>query len=276
MYIVCTSTSLVTVVGPIRMLDGEADEPRTLLPPAESAPRSLIVFLGALVTPTVVLGFTILHSVWLTFLSLYYLWVVAPSVVCLSWPGSRQRMAHALQRGLRRWRLQALLALLAIPVLIGTTLLTFHLFAPPLGLSPKRLQPGLGIFGLTPAHWASDVGALTWLTFLNPLMEEAFWRLFIFNSLWIETPSAWARWWAPALATSVLYASYHVPVILNFLPVVLVMVGFVFLVAFGVMLQLVVERYGLILAVGVHLAGDAAVSLIVTDMLWKWGLTARL
>ena len=42
------------------------------------------------------------------------------------------------------------------------------------------------------------------------------------------------------------------------------------------MLQLVVERYGLILAVGVHLAGDAAVSLIVTDMLWKWGLTARL
>ena len=61
-------------------------------------------------------------------------------------------------------------------------------------------------------------------------------------------------------------------VIILFLPPPLVALSFLLLVALGVKLQLIVERFGLLLAVSVHLGADAVASLIVTDVLWEWGL----
>ena len=139
---------------------------------------------------------------------------------------------------------------------------------------PIAIRPELGAFGLTPQNYAGDLGALAWLSFLNPFMEECFWRLFVFESLrHAETTSATtARWWVPALATNALYAAYHVPVVMVFLPAPLVACVYAFLVAFGLQLQLIVRHVGLVLAVSVHFAGDMAVSIIVTDLLWRWGL----
>ena len=111
-----------------------------LLSPGNPAPVLLVVFLGALVTPTVLLGFTILHSVWLTYISLYYLWVVAPALVCYCWRASRQRVVSAWRRGFRRARLQAAIALPALP-----TVRSVVLILRPLGDSPPaRLATAAG------------------------------------------------------------------------------------------------------------------------------------
>ena len=183
-----------------------------LLAPSHPAPVMLVVFLGALVTPTVFLGFTLLHSVWLTYISLYYLWVVAPAAVCYFWSGSRQRVLVGWRRGIRRLRVQAALALPTLPLVIGGGMLAYHLLARPLGIDPDAMRAALRVYGLTADNPVGDLGALTWLTFLNPIMEECFWRIFLFESLrHSEAASAWLRWWAPCLATSLLYASYHVP-----------------------------------------------------------------
>ena len=88
-----------------------------MLLPTESAPPALVIFLGALVTPTVIVGFDLLRSVWLTYISLYYLWVVAPAAVCWHWTGSRRRVEAGVRRGMKRVKLQAALALLALPLL---------------------------------------------------------------------------------------------------------------------------------------------------------------
>ena len=230
----------------------------------QRAPPWLIVLLGVLVTPTVIVGFTILDSVWLTYCSLYYLWVVAPTAVCFCWSSSRRQLFASLQRGWRHnQRLQWLLALPIDVVVIGTCMLAYHLLAAPLGLDLGVMRERLAEYGLTPSNPGGDLGALAWLTFLNPLMEEFFWRLFVFEGLrplGASSSSARARWWTPATLTSVLYASYHVPIVWQFLPPVLVALGFCFLVGLGLSLQYAVYRYGVILAVAVHFAYDACVS----------------
>ena len=264
-----------------------------LLPPAPSAPAALVVFLGALVSPTVYVGFTLLKSVWLTYIALYYIWVVAPIAVCFCWSGSRQRVVAALKRGFQRIPLQCMLAVPAIPLFIGSGLLVYHFLARPLGIIVEDLRHDLATWGLTRANPGGDMGELAWLTFLNPVMEEFFWRVFLFESLrasrdalWLprsddEPPeplstvamSRWEwRWWGPALGANVLYACYHVPVIYLFLPPPLTVACWVGLVLIGLSLTLVIERFGLITAVGWHLAADAIVSLIVMDAIFGWGI----
>ena len=244
-----------------------------MLLPTESAPPALVIFLGALVTPTVIVGFDLLRSVWLTYISLYYLWVVAPAAVCWHWTGSRRRVEAGVRRGMKRVKLQAALALLALPLLVGGSLLLYHLFGNLVGFDVATVRPALETYGLTAENPAGDLGALTWLTFLNPIMEEMFWRIFLFESLrQPDASTAWWRWWAPAVTTSVLYASYHVPVVILILPLPLVILAYVFLIGLGMQLQLIVERFGLVLSVGVHLAADLTASLIVCDVLWEWGI----
>ena len=296
-------------------------------------PFELVIFLGALVTPTVVVGFLMLRSVWLTYASLYYLWVVAPSAVCFTWSGARERVRAGLRHGRRNFRGQLCLVLPLGVLVVGTSLLGYHLLAEPvLGLDMGVLRSTLAQYGLTPSNPAGDLGALAWLTLLNPLMEEGFWRLFLFQMLLPRRRSppaprasvdggiacgavggssggeegaivdgvggvggggssdecggqaadnyaesglfARCAWWRPCLLTSCLYASYHVPVVWSFLPLPLCAAIFVGLVCLGVALQLIVERVGLVLAVGFHLAYDLCASLIIADVLFGWGLAA--
>lgn len=239
-----------------------------LLTPTDAAPPLLVLLIGLAVTPTVLFGFGMLRSMWITYLSLYYLWIVAPSLVCFCYSGSRKLVQSGLRRAMRRQRFQLGLAIGVVPLAVGLLLLGYHVLAPPLGIDEDRLKPSLGMFGLTPSQVFSDLGALAWLTFLNPFMEEFFWRVFVFEHLRMAT----RRWWLPCLITSFVYAMYHVPVVCNFLPLPLVALGFIGLVSLGVVLQVVVEHVGIIFSVGIHLAFDAVASLIVTDILWRWGL----
>ena len=260
--------------------DDASSDGGTLLGVAEDgqrAPPWLIMLLGVLVTPTVIVGFTILDSVWLTYASLYYLWVVAPTAVCFCWSSSRRQLFASLQRGWRQQqRLQWLLAVPVAVIVIGSCMLAYHLLAAPLGLDLDAVRERLAEYGLTPENPAGDLGALAWLTFLNPLMEEFFWRLFLFEGLRPLSSSSSgnprARWWWPATLTSMLYASYHVPIVWQFIPPVLAALSFCGLVIIGLSLQHIVYRYGLILAVAVHFAYDACVSLIVADVIWGLGI----
>ena len=244
-----------------------------LLPPGETAPTWLVLGIAVLVTPTVFVGFSILNSVWLTYLSLYYLWIVSPALVCFCWTGSRRIVGFGLKRALRRPWVQTAIAVGVIPVIIAASLFVYHSLRESLGIDKEELRPELGIFGLTPAAIFGDVGVLAWLTFINPMMEELFWRIFLFESLRRpDGASSVQRWWGAAIVTNMIFASYHVPVALNFFQPALVAVAYVGLVGLGLALQIIVEHVGVIVAIGVHLAVDACASLIVADMLWRWGL----
>ena len=250
------------------------------------APVWLVVLLGCLVTPTVVLSFLVLHSVWLTYISLYYLWVVVPAAVCFVFLGSRQHVLAGFRRGTHRPRQQLALALPLAAAVVVSSALGYHLLARPLGIDMAIIRAKLLDFGLSPATPAGDLGTMAWLTFLNPVMEEGFWRLFVFELL--RSPehlqptggdgsrsSSWWQWWGPACATSAMYAAYHVPVVWQFLPRLLVPVAYCLLVGLGMMLQLLVARFGLVLACGVHLAYDATACVILADALWGLGLYRR-
>ena len=79
-------------------------------------------------------------------------------------------------------------------------------------------------------------------------------------------------WWRVCLCTSALYAAYHVPVVWTFLPPALCVAAYLGLVALGVLLQLLVDRFGLVLAILVHAAYDLTASLLVADIIFAWGI----
>ena len=243
----------------------------------DGPPLALIVFQGMLVTPTVALGFNVLQSIWLTYLSLYWVWVISPAVVCFCWPSARVRIKHALHLGLQRLRMQTVLAVSVSPLLIGSVLLSYHVVAKPLHIDERSMRPLLVPWGLSSASVGFDIGTLMWLTFLNPVMEEFFWRVYLLEMLrpfGNDGPTC-ARGWAPTAISATLYASYHVVVVSNFLPMALCLLSFVCLAMLGLALQGVLARVGLIAAIGVHLAVDACLSLIIADVLWRWGLADR-
>ncbi len=127
--------------------------------PSDCEPRApiwLCIFLGVIVTPSVVVGFDIMHDVWLTYIALYYIWVVAPIGVCYFWRGSRQLLYAAFKRGVRRIRLQVVLAVVAIPTMIGGAMVGYHLLAGPLHIDDieRDMRPSLRDFGLTPNVYA--------------------------------------------------------------------------------------------------------------------------
>ena len=79
-------------------------------------------------------------------------------------------------------------------------------------------------------------------------------------------------WWPPACAVAFLYASYHLPVVWRLQPSTIVILAFPFLVGLGLTLQLLVERFGLVLTTLVHCAFDIVACLILSDILWDWGI----
>ena len=346
-----SGTARLVGAGSTDSLSGEygAHEVQIYQPPMPLSlpPLPLVLFLGVLVTPTVVVGFLKLQSVWLTYASLYYLWVVAPCAVCFFWSRARHICFARWRRAMRSARLQLLLAVPVVAAVVGSSLLGAHLLAVPvLGLDVAAIRARLAGYGLTPTNPAGDLGALAWLTALNPLMEEGFWRLFLFQMLLARcaseaqeglpvgddggeeeeqqqqqqqqqastsrrggrdggsdggrsggggggvdgaavvrtaaasssssssSSSSGPAWWCACLVTSALYASYHVPIVISFLPLPLVAAAYVGLVGLGVALQLIVERWGMLLAILVHAAYDLTASLLIADVLFRWGILA--
>jgi hypothetical protein len=244
-----------------------------LLEGVSRVPAALAVTIGALVTPTVFIGFVVLKSVWLTYFSLYYLWVIAPSMVCFLWAGTRAATLDSCRHGLRRSSWQLSLALPVAAVVVVTALLAYRFLAVPLGLDMVVVRERLASYGLTEANPLGDLGALAWLSFLNPIMEELFWRVFLFEAL--REPDAsdtWSSWWVPACVTELLFASYHVPVVWQLVPLPLVGLAYVFLASLGFGLQIATDRYGLLFAIVVHFAYDLTACIIGADLIWNLGI----
>lgn len=259
------------------IIPDEAEDEDAAAALADSPPAVLVVVHAALIVPAVILCFSVLHHIWLTYFALFSLWVLGPIAACHYWAGAQQRALIALSRGLHRWRLQAPFAVASVPLLTVTLLASYHFLAAPLHISDKAMQPALGSFGLLPSTIGLDVISLLWLTLVNPVMEECFWRIYVFEMLRQPAPGKRrSTWWAPALASAALYASYHVPVVANFLRPSLCALAYVGLVGLGLLLQLIVEHVGVLVAIGVHTAADAAASLIASDIIWRWGLANRL
>lgn len=228
-----------------------------------TVPVALIALLGLLVAPTVLVGVDILHNVFLTFTALAYLWSVAPAIMCLIYPGAWVLVAAACQRG-SHWPLrQICLAVPAFVIIIATGLLECRMVSSVFGINILAIRTSLARFGLTSESAAPDAEVIAWLSVVNPILEEFFWRVFMFECLRGQ------RFWLPALGVSTLYASYHVPVVWNVLPPGLVALTFLFLVLLGLALQLIVDHVGLILAAAVHCAYDVVACMLLSDVLWS-------
>jgi hypothetical protein len=233
-------------------------------------PPSIAVLLGALTTVATTLCFATLHDVWITFGAVFCIWVVAPCGMCCAYPGLRGMIVARGRHKLRHACFQATLALPLAVLTIAFALLAIHFGARALGFERSAVRMELAEFGVSNRTVGSDVGTMAWLSALNPVMEEGFWRLFLFEQLRATDGS---RWWAPASVVSCLYAAYHLPVVWSFLPPMLVALAAPFLFSLGLTLQLMVERHGLVLAAMVHSAFDIVACLILSDILWPWGLT---
>ncbi len=250
---------------------------------ALSVPLPLLLLIGLLSTPTVLVSFVGLRSVWLTYGGLYYVWIVAPTAVLYLWRRSRQRVYVAWVRSLRRPSHQVALAVPAFVLIVAVNVALYHFLGRPIGVVPSQLRARLEPYGLTVDAPVFDAVALSWLVLLNPLMEEFFWRLFLFRLLLPHDidgdehasrcgGGGCARWWGTALAAAAMYASYHVPVALALLPWYFGPAAFVFLVVGGLALQLVVERFGMVVASAVHAAMDLVGAIIFVDCVWGLGL----
>lgn len=240
------------------------------------APLALVLTIGALPVPTVLVGLVALKSIWLTLAGMYYVWVVSPTVVCYAYAGTRMRSLAAYRRVARGARRQLAIAVPACAAVVGVGVLAYHFLGRVLGVDPRAIARGLEPYGLVEAAVAADVSVIAWLVVLNPVMEEFFWRLFLFAQLRGDDDEGGARWWGPACGVAALYAAYHVPVIAAVgLPPPLVALGGACLVGFGLAMQLVVERHGLVVAIGVHAAADITACVVLADVVWRLGLEAR-
>ena len=190
--------------------------------------------------------------------------------------------------------------------MIAGSLVLYGVFARAISFDEESIREWMGrTLQLTKNTPAPDIGVMLWLSFVNPVMEEFFWRLFLFELLFFprkglveplvprQAPRTGRPWWQPCILISMLYASYHVPVVWGFLPTGLVAVAWVSLVGLGIFLQvrsptfldlrspslivplgiclqLVVERIGLVLATAIHCAIDVVASVIFAGILWDW------
>lgn len=246
-----------------------------------AAPTPLVLLLGSLSFGTVLLFLIGLHSVFLTFAGLYYVWVVTPTAVCFVYTESRRRVLEGWRRGIRRWWHQLAMSVPLGVGLIGCCLLAYRYLGRWIGIVPQHLRERLVQYGLARASSPyaippADIAVILWLSLLNPMMEEFFWRLFLFELL--RNPEAGGecrRWWGPAWLVSGLYASYHVPIVASILPAYLAALAFFALTAAGLALQLLAERRGVVMAFGVHAAADMFVCLVLADVVWSLGIEAN-
>jgi len=234
-------------------------------------PLTVVVLLALSVTPIVAAGLYAEHSIWLTFAALFGVWIFVPLLLSAACHGSGRLLLASFHQGMQRPRWQLLVATPAALVSLAIAMGSYHLLALPLGVDLELIRERLGSYGLTSEEPLPDVSVISWLTLLNPPMEEFFWRLFVFRHLqsYDRPCSRCRRWWTPAIATSLMYAAYHTPVTMLLLQPTLVVLSACGLVALGLILQAVVERFGLLVATGLHASLDVAACMIFADIVWS-------
>jgi len=223
----------------------------------------------------VLLWFDELQSVWATLFSLVVVWVVCPAVVCSRWPRVCKLVRDELARTCRTPMRQIVSASVIGVVSAATGLASWHFLRDPLHLPIEPTRISLEHYGLYDDKPAGSIFLIVWLTLVNPVEEEFFWRVFLMQLLhahWADSRLLRSRprgaVYAAGLASSVLYAAYHVPVVAAVAPLPLALLAGVCLVGFGAFLQLLTQAGFVIVALGIHVAGDLVVGMVFADIVW--------
>lgn len=265
---------------------------------AAGAPLWAFVLGGFLPVPVVYVTFVRLQSAWGAALALEAAFVLVPAAICAVWPETRKRVAAAARQAMggsggQQLSLRAqLLAAVALggATLVGAALailLFEHFFASEWSHATRQVRREALIYGFSRSDEQGVALFGAWFCAVNPLLEELFWRIFLANGFdhraashflpanaapraiqkWTRGTRGTAALW---VATSAFYASYHANVVFVFLPLPAAAAAVAGLVGYGVLLQLLVSRVGLVGAVGAHVGADAAVILGLTDAIWEY------
>uniref|UniRef100_A0A7S3SJ44 CAAX prenyl protease 2/Lysostaphin resistance protein A-like domain-containing protein n=1 Tax=Emiliania huxleyi TaxID=2903 RepID=A0A7S3SJ44_EMIHU len=265
---------------------------------AAGAPLWAFVLGGFLPVPVVYVTFVRLQSAWGAALALEAAFVLVPAAICAVWPETRKRVAAAARQAMggsggQQLSLRAqLLAAVALggATLVGAALailLFEHFFASEWSHATRQVRREALIYGFSRSDEQGVALFGAWFCAVNPLLEELFWRIFLAHGFdhraashflpanaapraiqkWTRGTRGTAALW---VATSAFYASYHANVVFVFLPLPAAAAAVAGLVGYGVLLQLLVSRVGLVGAVGAHVGADAAVILGLTDAIWEY------
>jgi len=265
---------------------------------AAGAPLWAFVLGGFLPVPVVYVTFVRLQSAWGAALALEAAFVLVPAAICAVWPETRKRVAAAARQAMggsggQQLSLRAqLLAAVALggATLVGAALailLFEHFFASEWSHATRQVRREALIYGFSRSDEQGVALFGAWFCAVNPLLEELFWRIFLAHGFdhraashflpanaapraiqkWTRGTRGTAALW---VAASAFYASYHANVVFVFLPLPAAAAAVAGLVGYGVLLQLLVSRVGLVGAVGAHVGADAAVILGLTDAIWEY------
>lgn len=241
---------------------------------ARLPPLSLVIALGLLSTPMILAWFWGMRSLWATLGSLVVVWVVCPLIVCTVWPHTRKLIHDEILRTCRNPGRQTAFAVLLGSCTVAMSLSAWHYFARPLGLPPATTRQQLSALGLDESEPWADIFLISWLTLVNPLMEEFFWRVFLMQLLlayWNDSrfcSKPRHAMYVAAFTASTLYAAYHVPVIATVAPLSLALFAGVCLVMIGGLFQALAQAGFLIIAFGLHMCGDLVICMILADIVW--------
>jgi membrane protease YdiL (CAAX protease family) len=146
------------------------------------APPVVAVLLGALPTFIVLVGLLVFGSIWAAVFGVETSWVLAPAVVCWVWPASRKGAADDWHAATQRLRLQALVGVAFWMVSAASAVLGFWLLGRHTGIIPM-VRSRAAEFGLSEGHSGAVWFFIFWFSLVNPVLEEFFWRIFIFGHL---------------------------------------------------------------------------------------------
>ena len=256
--------------------------------PAPHVPLWLALCVGALPTPVVWFGMWGAENAWVTIGLLEAWWVVSPLVILRAWPTSWRMVRRAAARALEHPARQALMGAALLLVCVGVV-------TPVLPRAVETVPALRGVGSTAALLGLSDAVAVdafaAWFSVANPVLEEFFWRLFLYQLLggdgtgrfWgaargapdDETPRRCRRLASsvepiPTLVTSAVYALYHASVVARFAGPLSVLAAEAFLLCYGVALQLVTANLGVLVSVGAHAGGDIVIALCLTESLWEW------
>lgn len=244
--------------------------------------RTFAVALGAVVTPAVILSFALARNVLITYLVGVFVWLLVPTVLRLVSTRARNSMVIGWKRSTRDLKRQLAVGVPGALVLTGAVF-SVYVFTTVVAddsaiESTRRRFYDYGLAVGTTSERSATIFVFVWLTVSNPILEELFWRAFLYRSL-LEDPDTelswrhdgWA-WWGPAAVSAVLYASYHVVLINEFTHVGIAFAAGVVIIGYGIVCQLLTAQFGLIASIVVHAGGDFGAALGGADLLFGWGV----
>ncbi|EOD20799.1 hypothetical protein EMIHUDRAFT_117470 [Emiliania huxleyi CCMP1516] len=237
---------------------------------AAGAPLWAFVLGGFLPVPVVYVTFVRLQSAWGAALALEAAFVLVPAAICAVWPETRKRVAAAARQAMggsggQQLSLRAqLLAAVALggATLVGAALailLFEHFFASEWSHATRQVRREALIYGFSRSDEQGVALFGAWFCAVNPLLEELFWRIFLAHGFDHRAASHFL----PANAAPRAIQKYHANVVFVFLPLPAAAAAVAGLVGYGVLLQLLVSRVGLV-------GADAAVILGLTDAIWEY------